>query len=135
MEKKTESLTALIWGIVGLILVSGIGLWVLGYYLERGNDFAWALVGLVGFIIVLFLVLFTFRMIMDGLTRREMSMMNANLKENLLMMQQVQRAINLQNQNALIRQQHNSLPASPAGLDLDNALLIDDGIFEEIDHE
>lgn len=131
MEKKTESLTALIWGIVGLILVSGMGLWVLGYYLERGNDFAWALVGLVGFIIVLLLVLFTFRAIMDGLTRREMSMMNANLKENLLMMQQVQRAINLQNQNALIRQQHNSLPATG----LDSALLIDDGIFEEIDHE
>lgn len=129
-----QDLAGLVWGLVTLIVVSAIGLWVLGYYLERGNDFAWALVGFVGFIVILLLVLFTFRAIMDGLTKREMSMMNANLKENLLMMQQVQRAMNLQNQNALMRQQHSLLPAhNQPDLDLNSALLIDEGIFEEID--
>ena len=133
-RNKADSLAGLVKAISTLIIVSGIALWVLGYYLERGNNFAWALMGFVGFVIVLLLVLFTFRVIMGAITARDTVMLNENLKENVMMMNQVQKAINAQNQNALLRQAQNpQLPAPGDIIDINSALDIDDGVFSELD--
>ena len=119
MKKSTVLGIALIIGTLGVML----------YLLDIGNqtiaNFAYLIIFLMGVIVGGGLVLIT--LVFNA--KAESARFRANMGENIQMMGQIQRAMNAQ--NSQLMKQNNQLQTRQ--IEAPQALLIDDGIFSDLE--
>lgn len=130
--KRTGGTSVYTFATVVLLLVMMVGLvWLT----DRGNTAAAVLLGVIGGAILISLGVLITLAANWAAAKREQASFVANARENLAMMQQMQKAQNLQNAMLLkqARETQRMLPGSveePTDID---ALVFEDGVFEELE--